>query len=89
MFQLRQPTGQRLVGLEQLRHLCRHRGDLHVLSSKPARLRTDERDQLIARHLLRGGHPKIKLHPPATAIIDTPTQSPPVTAAEQHTPHQG
>jgi hypothetical protein len=63
MFQLRQPTDQRLVGVEQVRHLRRHRGDLPTLSSKPARLRADEHDQLIARHLLRGGHPKIKLHP--------------------------
>jgi hypothetical protein len=70
MFQLGQPDSQRPVRLTQLRPLRSHRGDLYILSGNPSvpdgnlvRLHADEHDRLIARHLFRGGHRKIKLHP--------------------------
>jgi len=74
MLQLRQPTDQRLVGVEQACHLRRHRRDLRILSDEPSvpsgnhtGLLIDERDQLIARQLFPFGHNKILLHPHANS----------------------
>ncbi|HEX3784046.1 MAG TPA: hypothetical protein VHX38_30695 [Pseudonocardiaceae bacterium] len=74
MFQLRQSTGQRLVGVEQASHLRGHRRDLRILSNDPSipsgnhtGLLVDERDQLIARQLFPFGHNKILLHPHASS----------------------
>jgi len=53
MLQLRQLGGKSLVCLDQLRDLHRVRADLPGLAPH-------HDDQLIARHLLRPGHRKIK-----------------------------
>lgn len=55
MLQPGQLPGQGLVGLHQLRELPGHHGDLPGLAPH-------HDDQLIARHLLQPGHPKIKPH---------------------------
>ena len=75
-----QLDGQRLVGLDQLRHLGGHRGDLPVLRRDPPGLPGDlgvplgqQREQLIAGQLLRCGHPRITPHPPTAGSTDTPT----------------
>lgn len=51
-----QPPCQLLIDPQQVRDLCGQRRDLPILTPHKS-------DQLLMRHLLRRGHPKIKLRP--------------------------
>ena len=91
MLQPGQPIGQILVGLHQLRGPGGQRGDLRVLrrdprilGRHPLRLLADERDQLIAGHLLRRRHPVITAGPNRRGSTDTPTSH---QSHEQHQSH--
>src|SRR5438309_7232465 len=65
MLKLSQLLRQPLVGLHKVRHLGGHRADLPILTPH-------QRDQLVARQLLRGRHSVITAHPSRSASIDTP-----------------
>jgi len=62
MLHAGQLGGQGLVGLHQLRELPSLRGDLPILRGELPSLTPHDNDQLVARHLLRHRHPKIKAH---------------------------
>ena len=58
-----QLSRQLLVDLQQIHNLCGQRRDLPVLGRDPRIPLRKERDQPLARYLLRRGHPKITLRP--------------------------
>jgi len=97
MLQTSQLARQRLVRLGQRRQLTGHPGDLPVLGGDPLRLRADERDQLVARQLLRCRHPPITTHPPpnthqrhaeVTTDITPESAAPAHQAARTHAPNR-